>query len=105
MTGITVWPPHPKSTKEVPGQVKFDCEAMAANLRRLRAEKSEREGREFNKGISQAEVAQAVGLDVNTVSNYELGRSVPTFSNMWKLADYYGVSLDEIGGRTAPGAL
>lgn len=70
--------------------MQFSIDEFAANLRALRARKH----------VSQGEVAQAIGVDPNTVSNYELGNTSPSYLVVWKLADYYGVTLDEIGGRS-----
>ena len=70
--------------------MQFDIDEFSANLRALRARKH----------VSQGEVAAAIGVSSNTVSNYELGNTSPNYIVTWKLADYYGVTLDEIGGRT-----
>lgn len=68
----------------------FSIERMAAELRKCRAEKH----------ISQQEVADAVGVDRVTIKNYENGITAPSYETAWRLADYYGVSLDALGGRT-----
>lgn len=75
--------------------MKFDKETYAANLRRLRREKSTREDRD----VTQAEVASAIGVSEASLQNYEVGRSAPSYEVSWALADYYGVTLDELGGR------
>lgn len=67
----------------------FSKEEMSACLRELRARKR----------VTQQEVADAVGVDVTSIYNYENGRTVPTFEIAWRLADYYNVSLDRLGGR------
>ena len=46
-------------------------------------------------GLSQADVAAAVGVRVSTVSEWENGRRSPTTASLVALADAYGVSLDE----------
>ena len=51
--------------------------------------------------MSQQEVADALGVDANTVSNYESGRTVPSFEKAWMIASLFGVSLDALGGRNA----
>lgn len=73
----------------------FDKRVFAENLKRLRREKSARE----NRDVTQAEVAEAVGVNEATVQNYEAGRSVASYEVAWALADFYGVALDELGGR------
>ena len=38
------------------------------------------------------------------MNNYELGRSIMGYETAWMIADYYGVSLDELGGRSVAAA-
>lgn len=78
----------------------FDHDTLAENIRRLRLEKSAKLGR----AVSQAEVAKAVGVTTATMQNYELGRSVMGYETAWRIADYYGITLDELGGRSARAA-
>lgn len=70
----------------------YDVEELAGNLRALRAKK----------GVTQADVAKTLGVDENSVSNWEQGKSGITYDNAWKLADYFGVSLDALGSREVP---
>lgn len=69
----------------------FNKEEMSACLRELRARKH----------VTQQEVADAVGVDVTSIYNYENGRTAPTFEIAWRLADFFDVSLDRLGGRNA----
>ncbi|MDF2722552.1 MAG: xre [Paenibacillus sp.] len=46
------------------------------------------------KKITQQEVADALGIARNTYTQYELGRRVPDYETMKKLAAYYNVSID-----------
>ena len=63
---------------------------LAAKLRGLRAERR----------MTQQEVADAVGVDQNTISAYENGKAWPNFEVSWQLCDLYGLStMDELGGR------
>lgn len=48
---------------------------------------------------TQKEVADALYIGQTTVANYENGTRVPDFSMCVRLADYYGVSLDQLAGR------
>lgn len=64
---------------------------FAANLRGLRAEMK----------LKQSDVADAVGVSVGTIANYENGEGGISYETAWKLADFFGVTLDELGGRTA----
>lgn len=71
--------------------MKFDSETLAGNLRGLRAKSR----------MSQQDVAAALGVDANTITNYEAGRTVPSFEKAWMLANLFDVSLDALGGRNA----
>lgn len=67
----------------------FDKNVMADNLRGLRAKNR----------MTQAEVADAVGVSVGTIANYENGEGGMSYETAWALADLYGVSLCDLGGR------
>lgn len=54
------------------------------------------------KGVSQQEAARGANITRQTLCNYEGGVSGMSFENAWKLANYYGCSLDELGGRPWP---
>lgn len=49
-----------------------------------------------NLKITQKQVAESVGLTVQTYVNYELGRRQPDKETLIKLADFFNVSLDEL---------
>ena len=51
------------------------------------------------KGVTQKEVAVAVGIHVNQISWYECDRNEPGIMRAAWLADYYGVNLDYLAGR------
>lgn len=59
---------------------------MLTKLKVLRAER----------GITQADLAKALGTHQATVSSWEIGRTVPRPHTMQKIADYFGVSKDDI---------
>lgn len=48
--------------------------------------------------VKQKEVAEAIEVNQATVSTWE-NRGCITLENAWKLADYYGISIDELAGR------
>ena len=52
---------------------------------------------------SQAKVAAALGVSRAAYTNYENGLREPSMDVMLKLADFYGVSLDELVGHTPKG--
>ncbi len=50
--------------------------------------------------MRQSDLAEAVGIDQRTISNYETGRTNPDSDALIKLADFFGVSIDYLVGRT-----
>ena len=63
---------------------------MQNNLRKLRKEK----------GLSQLAVQMQTGIEQALISKYENGERVPPTETLMQLADFYGVSMDYIMGRT-----
>ena len=63
---------------------------MQNNLRKLRKEK----------GLSQIAVQMQTGIEQALISKYENGERVPPTETLMQLADFYGVSIDYIMGRT-----
>ena len=53
-----------------------------------------------DRDLRQIDVANAVGIDQQTISNYETGRTRPDSEALIRLADYFGVSIDYLVGRT-----
>lgn len=53
-------------------------------------------------GLSQEELAQRLEVSRQSVSKWETGQSVPDLDRLIKLADLFGVTLDELA-REAPG--
>lgn len=51
--------------------------------------------------LRQIDLAEAVGIDQRTISNYETGKTNPDSFALIKLADYFNVSIDYLVGRTA----
>lgn len=64
------------------------AETIAGELRAHRAKKN----------VTQREVADAIGANQSTVGMWEQRAGV-SLEDAWKLADYYGVSLDDLAGR------
>lgn len=50
--------------------------------------------------LTQAEVAKILGIQQTVYSRYERGFQTMPLEHLIKLADYYGVSLDFLTGRT-----
>lgn len=53
----------------------------------------------MEKKLSQGKLAEAVGVSQQCVSEWERGKIEPTLSYLWKLADFFGVSIDLLCGR------
>ncbi len=54
--------------------------------------------RELNK-ISQQVLAEKTGIKQSNISRWESGKVMPTIDFCVKLADFYGISVDELIGR------
>ena len=52
------------------------------------------------KGSTQKEVAEYLGILERSYQNYEYGKSEPPYENLRKLADYFAVSTDYLLGRS-----
>lgn len=66
------------------------CTDAGSNVRAERARRN----------MSRKELATATGIAESTIGNYENGASAINFDNAVKLADAFGISLDELAGRT-----
>lgn len=51
-----------------------------------------------NRGVTQKEVAIAVGCSPTVYSRYERGEREPDISTLCSLADYFKVSIDDLIG-------
>lgn len=52
-------------------------------------------------GYTQAQIAEHLNVKQNTYSQYEIGTLNYPIEVLMKLADFYGVSVDYLLGRTA----
>lgn len=52
------------------------------------------------RNLSQKEVATEFGVVVRAYQRYEYGEREPQLSVLIRMADYYGVSLDYLAGRS-----
>jgi transcriptional regulator with XRE-family HTH domain len=55
-----------------------------------------------NRRVSRRVLAELCGLSKNMVSRYERGERVPSIDEAAVLADYFGVTLDDLCGRKKP---
>ncbi len=53
-----------------------------------------------SKGISQIAFAKEIGISPRTYQDYEYGAREPQVSIFVRIADFYGVSLDYLAGRS-----
>lgn len=53
-----------------------------------------------SKKVTQAGMAEFLGIDRSTYTKYESGKSKPDSDMLIKIADYFGVSIDYLLGRT-----
>ncbi len=53
----------------------------------------------IEKGLSQRQLAKAVGTSQANLSRWEQGLNEPSVIECWKIADYFDVSLDFLCGR------
>ena len=51
---------------------------------------------------TQSYVSSQIHLSRSAYSNYENGKRVPTLDIVCALAQFYGISIDELIGRSAP---
>ena len=54
----------------------------------------------IDKGLTQKQVAEVLGISQNTYSQYEIGVLNYPIEVLMQLADFYNVSVDYLLGRT-----
>ena len=50
-------------------------------------------------GISQRNLEKQTGIKQQNISRWENDEAIPSIENCEKLADFYGITLDELVGR------
>ena len=53
----------------------------------------------LSRNLTQSELAKATGLKQQMISWWEAGQGLPNIEFCVRLADFYGISLDELIGR------
>ncbi|MBQ8851552.1 MAG: helix-turn-helix transcriptional regulator [Oscillibacter sp.] len=53
-----------------------------------------------SRGVMQKDVAAAIDVPLRTYQRYEYGEREPQLSTLVKMADFYGVTLDYLAGRS-----
>lgn len=77
------------SSSDKKDSIKLVNELIASRLTMLRMERGE----------SLIEVAEKTGVSISSISNYERGIRQPDFYALYKLSEYYNVSVDWLIGR------
>ncbi len=49
-----------------------------------------------NAGLTQQQVADALGLDRSAIAHYEKGDSEPAFKNIPKICELFNITLEEL---------
>ncbi len=52
-----------------------------------------------NEKLTQMQLAKAIGVGQSSVSDWLNSKSEPSIDNLWKLADFFDVSIDFLVGR------
>lgn len=68
-----------------------------------KARKNKRD--EDGKIISQQKVADSIGVDRQSITDWECGRKHPSFLNVVKFCEYIGITLDDLLGVKKNGFL
>jgi len=50
-------------------------------------------------GLTQCKLASGIGVNQSTVCNWLNGKKEPSIESLWKLADFFDVSVDYLIGR------
>lgn len=62
---------------------------FAENVKQLRKERK----------LSQGDLAKALGVTQQCVSEWELAKTEPTLTYLWKMADLFEIPIDVLCGR------
>lgn len=68
--------------------MEFDMSVLSANLRAARARTR----------CSQAEVGRILNISKSSIRSWEAGENAPGINSLFKLASFYGISIDELTG-------
>ena len=52
-----------------------------------------------SEGLNQSKLANGIGVNQSTVCNWLNGKKEPSIESLWKLADFFDVSVDYLMGR------
>ena len=54
----------------------------------------------LEKNVTQTQLGEIIGVKHFSIYSYEKGRACPEMKGLVALADYFGVSMDYLAGRT-----
>ncbi len=54
----------------------------------------------ISKALTITELSEYTGISITSLSAYERGLYTPSLENLWKLADFFQITLDRLVGRT-----
>ena len=54
----------------------------------------------LKKGLRQEDAAKELRISMSYYCRYEYGEREPNASILWRMADFYGVTIDYLVGRT-----
>lgn len=54
----------------------------------------------LDKGLRQEDAARELDISMSAYCRYEYGKREPIASVLWRMADFYGVSIDYLVGRS-----
>lgn len=52
-----------------------------------------------SEGLNQSKLANGISVNQSTVCNWLNGKKEPSIESLWKLADFFDVSVDYLIGR------
>lgn len=92
--------PLREAASQVTGSVRQEYSAATSYMKARRQRKMivAEHLKELRKetGLKQQDVSERTGIHVITLSGYEIGKNEPNIEAMIRLADAYGVSLDNL---------
>lgn len=53
-----------------------------------------------NRNINQTRLAEMLGYGYTAIANYESGRNEPSLGDLYRIADFFDVSIDNLAGYT-----
>ncbi len=96
--------PAGEAARQVLGAARAEFNAASAYTQRRKQRKTNVAKRlqetRLKCGLKQQDVAERTGINVVTLSGYEIGKNEPNMEALVSLADVYGVTLDYLMCRT-----